>query len=121
MSPSVVEFVGSAPGREIAKVMVMSAVVSSQTQNGGGKTTPVLPMGEGFDESNNNRHWKMIVGDSQSIADSSNASVTNRQPDGTVDLTPLLGAIALQAALMLAYSLQTLQTNLAIDHWPFKW
>ena len=78
-------------------------------------------MDEGFDESNNSRHWKRIGGSSWSISDSSNASVINRWSDGVVDLTPLLGAIALQVALVLACSLQTLQTNLAMDHWPFKW
>ena len=74
--------------------------VSEAAQNGCGKTTPVLPMDEGFDESNNSQHWKIIVGTSQSILDSSNASVINRWSDGVV--TPLLGAIAPQAALMLA-------------------
>ena len=58
LSPSVVEFVGSALGREIAKVMVMSAGVPSQTKIRCSETTPVLPMDEGFDESNDSRRWK---------------------------------------------------------------
>ena len=63
----------------------------------------------------------MIVGSLWSILESSNASVVNRQSDGVVDLTPLLGAIALQVALVLACSLQTLQTNLAVGTSSCAW
>ena len=125
LSPSVVEFLDRTPGCGVPKINERWCF-QSNTKWWWQNHSCVVDGNQRFDESNDSRHsnncwFFMVCFGLWSVLESSNASVINRHSDGSVDLTPLLGAITLQVALVLACSLQTLQTNLAIDHWPFKW